>query len=88
MTDGQVLTIRLTATIKERLDALASRTGRTPSELAAEALAEYLAVQEWQIAAIEEAVREIDAGAVPVDHARVVAWIESWGSDDELPCPR
>ena len=88
MTDGQTLTIRLEAELGERLDALANRTGRTPAELAEEAVAEYLDIQEWQIAAIEEAVREADEGAVPVEHARVVAWLESWGTENELPRPR
>lgn len=88
MAEGQTLTIRLQSAVSERLDALASRTGRSSTELAEEALAEYLAVQEWQIAAVEAAVREADAGVVPVEHARVVAWMESWGTDNELPRPR
>ena len=88
MAHGQALTIQLHPDLGERLDALAGRTGRTTAELAEEAITEYLSVQEWQIAAIEEAVREADSGAVPVEHARVVAWMESWGTDNELPRPQ
>ncbi len=55
---------------------------------AEEALSEYLAIQEWQVAAIEEAVREVEAGAPMVEHAHVVAWLRSWGSEEELPPPQ
>ena len=88
MADGQTLTIQIESELGERLDALANRTGRTPKELAEEALTEYLDIQEWHVAAIEEAVREVDGGAVGVEHARVVAWMESWGTENELPRPR
>ena len=88
MAEGQTLTLRLQSALSERLDALASRTGRTPIELAEEALAEYLSVQEWQIAAIEEAIREVDAVAPMVEQEAVVTWLKSWGTDEELPPPR
>ncbi len=88
MPDVQTLTIRVPSALGERLDALARRTGRTPTDLAEEALAEYLAVQEWQISAIEEAIREVDAGAPAVSHEAVAAWLRSWGTAEELPPPR
>jgi predicted transcriptional regulator len=37
-------------------------------------------------AADAAAEAEIDAGK-GVPHARVRAWLESWGKPDELPCP-
>ena len=46
----------------------------TPLDAAAEAAAD----------AASEA--EIDAGK-GIPHARVRAWLESWGKPDELPCP-
>lgn len=52
------------------------------------ALADYLAIQEWQVAVIEEAVHEVEAGAPMVEHQDVVAWLQSWGSDEELPPPQ
>ena len=41
---------------------------------------------EEQIAGIEEAVREIEAGKV-IPHEAVKAWAESLGTDHELPPP-
>jgi hypothetical protein len=40
----------------------------------------------WQDAAIEEGLRAAEEGRV-VDHERVVEWVESWGTDNELPMP-
>jgi len=80
------LTIRVEASDKARLDALARSTGRSRSFLAAEAIAEYLAVNEWQIEAIQTAISELDRGhAVP--HESVREWVASCGAPDELEPP-
>jgi len=39
-----------------------------------------------EAAADAAAEAEIDAGK-GIPHARVRAWLESWGKPDELPCP-
>jgi RHH-type transcriptional regulator, rel operon repressor / antitoxin RelB len=88
MTETGTFTIRVEQEYLDRLNALAQRTGRSKDLLAAEALAAYLAVQEWQVEAIREAVEAADSGATPVEHATVAAWLRSWGSEDELPRPR
>lgn len=48
------LTVRVAAEIEKRLGKLAAATARSKSFLAAEAIEEYLAVQEWQVQAILE----------------------------------
>ena len=48
---SSTFTIRVDEAAKARLEALALSTGRSRSFLAAEAISEYLAVNEWQIAA-------------------------------------
>lgn len=82
------LTIRLPKASLEQLNALAVRTRRSKSSLAGEALAAYLAAQEWHVAAITRAVETADAGGMPVDHSAVASWLRSWGTEDELPRPR
>lgn len=88
MAETRALTVRVPRADLERLSALAESTRRSKSDLATEALAAYLAVQEWQVAAIREAVEAADAGATPIAHAAVAAWLESWGTAEELPRPR
>lgn len=54
------MTIRLEEDTKARLDALAESTSRSRSFLAAEAIREYIALNEWQIGEIQTALREAD----------------------------
>jgi RHH-type transcriptional regulator, rel operon repressor / antitoxin RelB len=54
------LTIQVSKSDRERLEALAQTTGRSESLLASEAISEYLAVQEWQIAGTKIAIAAID----------------------------
>lgn len=81
------ITVRVPSETAERLEALAAATRRSKSFLGAEAIEEYLTVQEWQIKAIEQGVRSADAGRL-VPHDQVEAWVNSWGADDELPKPQ
>jgi hypothetical protein len=39
-------------------------------------------------AAITEAIAGSRAGEKPIEHARIVAWLKSWGSENELPPPQ
>ena len=54
------VTIRVDAETKQRLDELAKATERTRSYLAAEAIRQYLELNEWQIREIQQAVAEAD----------------------------
>lgn len=59
---SSVLTLRLDGELKNRLEKLAQSTRRSRSFLAAEAIREYVSVNEWQIAEIKKAVKEADQG--------------------------
>lgn len=56
------MTIRIEDEVKDRLDRLAESTQRSKSFLAAEAIREYVANNEWQVAEIQAALNEADAG--------------------------
>ena len=56
------MTIRLEETVKDRLEQLADATHRSRSFLAAEAIREYVEVNEWQIQETHAALVEADAG--------------------------
>jgi RHH-type rel operon transcriptional repressor/antitoxin RelB len=83
---SETFTVRVGPEIKERLANLAASTGRSRSFLTAEAIAEYLAANEWQVAGIRKAQTSLDRG-VGVAHEDVRAWIESWGTPDETRRP-
>lgn len=59
---SEVLTVRLEAKAHKRLASLAKATGRTKSFLAGEAINQYLALEAWQIAEIQQGLKEADAG--------------------------
>jgi RHH-type transcriptional regulator, rel operon repressor / antitoxin RelB len=80
-------TVRADASAKKRLERLAKNTGRSRSFLAAEAINEYLDVNEWQVAGIRQAIASLDLGE-GVPHQQVKDWITSWGSDREQPIPK
>jgi RHH-type transcriptional regulator, rel operon repressor / antitoxin RelB len=87
MTESPTLTIPLDPEVKQRLEAVALRVRRSESLLAAEAIEEFLAVQEWQLAAIEEGIAAAERGDL-IPHEDMRAWAESLNSGHELPLPR
>ena len=61
------MTIRLDDALKERLEKLASATHRSKSFLAAEAVKEFVELNEWQIQEIQAAMIEADNGEFAAD---------------------
>ena len=80
-------TVRVDTAVKKRLEKLAKNTGRSRSFLAAEAIENYVNINEWQVAGIKEAIASLDHGH-GVPHEEVKKWVSSWGSKNELPMPR
>jgi len=81
------LTVQVDPSVNERLEQLAKSTGRSRAVLAAEAINEYLDVNEWQVAGIARAIASLDRGeGIPHDDVR--DWVASWGSATEKPAPK
>lgn len=84
---SETFTVRVDAGIKKRLAKLAESTGRSRSFLTAEAIAEYLDTNEWQVAGIKAALASAQQeGTIP--HEDIEAWINSWDTKSELPPPK
>ena len=81
------VSVRIDPIIKKRLEKLAKSTGRSRSFLAAEAINEYLDLNEWQVAGIQKAVASLDRGE-GVAHEQVKKWVSSWGRTKERPAPK
>jgi len=86
MTDNTVF-VHLSDDTKRRLDRLSQATDRSATSITAEALEAYLAEQEWQIAAIDDAIRLAERGEF-VSHEAMTSWLTSWGTAEETSAPR
>ena len=78
MAESALLTLRLDAKLKTRLDRLSKATQRSRSFVAAEAIREYVTLNEWQIGEIRKGLGEADRGefATPQEVRRTVTkWI-------------
>ncbi len=86
-TKSTTISIRVSTTTKKKLDAIAKSRKRSKSFLAAEAIENYISVEEQQLQQIEEGLADIEAGRT-IPHEQVVAWLKSWGKRTEKPAPR
>ena len=80
MTQSTTMTIRLEPQLKDRLDQLAETTHRSKSFLAAEAIREFVDLNEWQIQEIKSAIKDADAGNFATDE-QVREVFNKWGVD-------
>ncbi len=61
---SSLISVRVPATVADRLENLAKSVDRSKSYLAAEAIEEYLDIHEWQVKAIQDGLHQIEQGAV------------------------
>ncbi|UVC07821.1 CopG family ribbon-helix-helix protein [Rhizobium sp. TH2] len=78
--------LRLSPDLKERLDAVAESEDRSASYVATKAIEAFLDSRDSMHAAVKAAIEEADKG-VFVSSEAVDRWMESWGTDNELPMP-
>jgi predicted transcriptional regulator len=57
---------------------IAEAMNRPKTWVIEQAIRDFVAVQQWHLAAIDEGIRDADAGRV-VPHDDVAAWVRCWG---------
>lgn len=87
MSQSVSLSFRVPKDKAEQLERLAAAMDRPRSWLLERALDEYLELQSWQVAEIRKGMEEIRQGK-GIPHEDVVAWLETWGTDEETEPPR
>ena len=83
----ETLSIRLDTNLKKRLDALAKHSKRSRSFLAADAIAQYVEAEEWQVGGVHTGLTDLEEGR-EVKHENVSKWLKSWGRSCEGKAPR
>ena len=74
------MTVRLEPELKQRLEQLAQATERSKSFLAAQAIREFVNLNEWQVQEIRNAVAEADQGDF-ASEGEVKEVLEKWRVD-------
>jgi predicted transcriptional regulator len=85
-----VTTVRLQPEVESGLELMAGRLHRSKNWLVNQAIREFVARQELEQSRWSEtlsAMESVAQGKVASGEA-VQAWLESWGSSDELPPPK
>jgi RHH-type rel operon transcriptional repressor/antitoxin RelB len=86
MPDNRNISLELEPEVDARLTTVADTLHRSRAWVVEQAIKEFLDLQSWQLAAIRQGLDEADAGKL-IPHEEVVAWVESWGKEDERPMP-
>ena len=88
MADSETMTVRLSRELKEKLERLAKNTARSRSYLAAEAIAEYVDNNAWQVEETRKAVEQANAGGPFVAHDDVEKYAETLVRGEKPRRPR
>ncbi len=79
--------VQLDSEVQARLAALASARQQPVSDVAAEVIATYLAPESWEHQHICSGLAELERGE-GMSGERVTEWLNSWGTENELPAPK
>jgi predicted transcriptional regulator len=77
MPGSTLISVRVSKEVAKRLERLAEATDRSKSYVAAQAIEEFLALQEWQVKAIQRAVDEADTGKL-LSHSEARKRLGRW----------
>ena len=79
---------RVSPKLKAKLKAIAKHSERSEAYIARAAIEAFVDLNEWQMATIRRSLEESRSGVPSIPHEEVEAWIDSLGTDKELPMPR
>lgn len=78
MSGSTLISVRVSNDTAQRLAKLADAMDRSRSYLAVQALEEFIALQEWQVKAVRQGIREADTGKL-VEHKEALKVLGRWG---------
>lgn len=78
--------MRIPEELKSSLKEISLLAHRSQSQIAVKAIAEYIERNKWKMQAIQKAKVRAEKGEF-ISLAATDAWLDSWGSDDELATP-
>ena len=82
-----IISVQLEADLKNRVDDLALLSATDSGALVGDVVRHYLEVYASDVGAIQEGMRDAEAGRL-VDHSQLVAWVASWRGGGEVERPK
>jgi RHH-type transcriptional regulator, rel operon repressor / antitoxin RelB len=82
-----MISARVDVDLNNELEALAAATQRSKAFLINEALESYIDRQRWMEERIEASIKESDESGEFISNEAMMKWLDSWGTEDELPPP-
>jgi RHH-type transcriptional regulator, rel operon repressor / antitoxin RelB len=83
---SEVLSVRLSAETKKKLEKSAKAAKRSKSFVAAEAIEAYLAEEAWQLQQLRLAWEESEKEE-GIPHEEVSKWLKTWGTKNRTRAP-
>jgi RHH-type transcriptional regulator, rel operon repressor / antitoxin RelB len=77
MADTTLISVRVPAEIAKRLEQLAEALDRSKSYVAAQAIEEFLALQEWQVSAVRRGLQQAEKGKLHT-HEQALERLGRW----------
>ena len=78
--------IRIDSEVKDKLEKICTLTDRSRAYVTSKAIEEYVERNSWKVEALEQAKKEAAKGEF-ISHEAMGEWIDSLGSENELPAP-
>jgi len=88
MTKDVTLSLRIDRKLSNKIARRARAAKRSKSSFAAQAIENFLEIEAMEIQKIKNSLASAKAGGPFASHEDVMRWIESWGTDNELPPPK
>jgi len=76
--ENSLVSARIPVNLADRLTVLAKLMHRSKSYLAGRAIEDFVDLQEWHVAAINEGIAAVERGDI-VTHEQALAVLKSWG---------
>ena len=78
--------IRIEDEVRDKLEQICTLTERSKAYITSKAIEEYVERNGWKVEALKQAKKEAAKGEF-ISHQAMGDWIDSLGSENELPAP-
>lgn len=78
--------IRIEDELRDKLEKICTLTERSKAYITSKAIEEYVERNSWKVEALKQAKKEATKGEF-ISHQAMSDWINSLGTDNELPAP-